>query len=95
MAFPAYPTTNGTATVRGLSALAIRADVDVDALADAVLKLENGEDISDDDRTVIETVLNELAPRVESEEPEPEDDDEKARQLLQLKKKKLQPVRGL
>ena len=95
VAFPAYPTTNGTATVRGLSALAIRADVDVDALADAVLKLENGEDISDDDRTVIETVLNELAPRVESEEPEQDEDEEKARQLLQLKKKKLQLLMGL
>src|SRR6056297_337557 len=95
VAFPAYPTTNGTATVRGLSALAIRADVDVDALADAVLKLENGEDISDGDRTVIETVLNELAPRVESEESG--DDDEKSRQLLELKKKKkkLQLLMGL
>ena len=95
VAFPAYPTTNGTATVRGLSALAQRADVDVDALADAVLKLENGEDISDDDRTVIETVLNELAPRVESEEPEQDEDEEKARQLLQLKKKKLQLLMGI
>ncbi len=95
VAFPAYPTTNGTATVRGLSALAMRADVDVDALADAVLKLENGEDISDDDRTVIETVLNELAPRVESEEPEVDEDEEKSRQLLELKKKKLQLLMGL
>jgi len=73
----------------------VRADVDVDALADAVLKLENGEDISDDDRTVIETVLNELAPRVESEEPAVDEDDEKSRQLLELKKKKLQLLMGL
>jgi len=93
VAFPAYPTTNGTATVRGLERVAQRAQVDVDALADAVLKIENGEDISDDDRNVIESVLAELAPK--SEAPAESDDEEKARQLLQLKKKKLQLLMGL
>ena len=93
VAFPAYPTTNGTATVRGLERVAQRAQVDVDALADAVLKIENGEDISDDDRNVIESVLAELAPK--SEAPAQSDDEEKARQLLQLKKKKLQLLMGL
>ena len=93
VAFPAYPTTNGTATVRGLEKVAQRAQVDVDALADAVLKIENGEDITDDDRTMIESVLAELAPK--HEEPAQSEDEEKARQLLQLKKKKLQLLMGL
>ncbi|AUV61415.1 prohead protease [Pontimonas phage phiPsal1] len=94
VAFPAYPTTDGTATVRGLARVAQRAQVDVDALADAVLKIENGEDISADDRVMIESVLNELAPAPEEAEPAVSEDEEKARQLLQLKKKKLQLLMG-
>jgi HK97 family phage prohead protease len=93
VAFPAYPTTDGTATVRGLDAVAERAEVDADALADAVLKIENGEEISAGDRELIETVLQELAP-VE-EDPAASEDEEKARQLLQLKKKKLQLLMGV
>lgn len=93
VAFPAYPTTNGTATVRGLAAVAVRAEIDPDALADAVLKIENGEEISSSDRDMIETVLNELVQS--DEEPAGSEDDEKARQLLQLKKKKLQLLMGI
>ena len=93
VAFPAYPTTNGTATVRGLAAVAVRAEIDPDALADAVLKIENGEEISAGDRDMIETVLNELVQT--DEEPAGSEDDEKARQLLQLKKKKLQLLMGI
>jgi hypothetical protein len=94
VAFPAYSTTDGTATVRGLANLARRADVDADALADAVLKIENGEEISSDDRVMIESVLNELAPEPEETDSAPSEDEEKARQLLQLKKKKLQLLMG-
>jgi len=93
VAFPAYPTTNGTATVRGLAAVAERAEVDADALADAVLKIENGEEISSGDRDMIESVLNELVKT--DEEPAQSEDEEKARQLLQLKKKKLQLLMGI
>jgi len=93
VAFPAYPTTDGTATVRGLDAVAQRAEVDADALADAVLKIENGEEITATDRDLIEAVLQELAP---TDEPEADsEDEEKARQLLQLKKKKLQLLMGI
>jgi len=94
VAFPAYSTTDGTATVRGLAGVAQRAEVDADALADAVLKIENGEEISSDDRVMIESVLNELAPEPEGAEPAKSEDEEKARQLLQLKKKKLQLLMG-
>jgi hypothetical protein len=89
VAFPAYPETAGTATVRGLDKIAKRADVDADALADALLKIENGEDITTDDRQLLEKVLSELAPEVV--EPEPD----KSLEMLALKKKKLQLLMGL
>jgi hypothetical protein len=90
-AMPAYESTNGTATVRGLDRLAIRSGVDADALADALVKLETGEEISDDDKTLLSTVIDTLSPKSEAEpeeEPsEPTEDDSKA--MLELKKKKL------
>ena len=82
--FPAYTSTNGTATMRGLDKIAHRANVDADALADALLKIENGEDISSDDRTLLQTVIDELAP-----EPEAPVKDNSL-EMLALKKKKLQ-----
>ena len=88
VAFPAYPATNGTATVRGLDKIAQRANVDADALADALLKIENGEDISSDDRTLLQTVIDELAPT-----PEPPVVDNSL-EMLALKKKKLQLLMG-
>jgi HK97 family phage prohead protease len=81
---PAYTATNGTATVRGLDKIAQRAQVDADALADALLKIENGEDISSDDRTLLQTVIDELAPTPEA----PVKDN--SLEMLALKKKKLQ-----
>jgi HK97 family phage prohead protease len=81
---PAYTGTNGTATVRGLDKIAERAQVDADALADALLKIENGEDISSDDRTLLQTVIDELAPAPEV----PVKDN--SLEMLALKKKKLQ-----
>jgi HK97 family phage prohead protease len=83
VAFPAYPETAGTATVRGLDKIAKRADVDADALADALLKMENGEDITSDDRQLLVKVLDELS-------PEPEVEDTLAKDMLALKKKKLE-----
>lgn len=85
VSFPAYPATNGTATVRGLERVCQRANVDADALADALLKMESGVDLTNDDRSVIESVLNELSPISETE-PEV---DESAQQILALKKAKL------
>jgi HK97 family phage prohead protease len=90
VAFPAYPETNGTATVRGLDKIAQRANVDADALADALLKIENGEDISSDDRTLLQTVINELAPEAEATEPAADN----SLEMLALKKKKLQVLMG-
>jgi uncharacterized protein len=89
VAFPAYPETNGTAKVRGLDKIAQRANVDADALADALLKIENGEDISSDDRNLLQTVINELAPEAEAE---PAADN--SMEMLALKKKKLALLMG-
>lgn len=88
VAFPAYEDTAGTATVRGLAAIAERASVDVDALADALLKLENGEDMTEDDTRILTEVLDTYAP--EKAEPEVDADAEKAKAMLALKKKKLE-----
>lgn len=87
VSFPAYPATNGTATVRGLEKVAQRAHVDADALADALLKMESGADLTSDDRMIVEQVLNELAPISETES-EPEVDNTAA-EILALKKAKL------
>ena len=82
VAFPAYPATNGTAIVRDLELVAKRASVDADSLADALLKMESGQDLSEADRTVVEAVLSELSPRVEETE-------DKSADILALKKAKL------
>jgi len=82
VAFPAYPATNGTAIVRDLELVAQRASVDADSLADALLKMESGQDLSEADRTVVEAVLSELSPRVEETE-------DKSADILALKKAKL------
>jgi HK97 family phage prohead protease len=85
---PAYSETNGTATVRGLDKVAERAHVDADALADALLKIENGEDITTDDRQLVDKVLAELSPAAEAP------DDTYSTEMLALKKKKLQLLMG-
>jgi HK97 family phage prohead protease len=80
--FPAYTATNGTASVRGLDKIAQRADVDADQLADALLKVEQGEEITTDDRNLLNKVIDTLSPVVDVE-PTPVDDG-----LLKLKKLK-------
>ena len=84
VSYPAYPDTTGTATVRGLDKIAKRADVDPDALADVLLKIENNEDITSDDRQLFITVLDALSPEPEVQEPNGD------LGMLALKKKKLE-----
>jgi HK97 family phage prohead protease len=90
VAFPAYTATAGTTAVRGLDKVALRAEVDADALADALFKVENGEDISADDRQLLTTVINELGPTIE---PVVEDFTGQHEKLA-LKKKKLDLLLG-
>ena len=89
VAFPAYAETAGTATVRALDKIAARANVDVDALADALLKLETGEDFTVDDRNLLNRVIEEITPGVDASE---EDKGDYA--MLSLKKKKLELLGG-
>lgn len=86
VAFPAYPSTNGTAQVRSLDKLATRAEVDADALAVAFDKLEAGDDITADERDLLATVIDKLAPQ---------DVEELNADLLALKKKKLEILKTL
>jgi uncharacterized protein len=90
VSFPAYPSTAGSTAVRGLDKVAQRAEVDADELADALLKIENGEDITPADRNLITTVLDKLGPAEETVEA-PEGDYD----MLALKKKKLDLLMGL
>jgi HK97 family phage prohead protease len=84
VAFPAYPSTNGTAQVRGLDKVAERNNIDADALADALLKIEDGQSISKDEAEMVSRVISDLSP---SEEVEQNQGD---LGMLALKKKKLE-----
>lgn len=83
VAFPAYSETE--ALVRSLDKAAARAQVDADELADAVLKLEEGADLSEQESELIKTVVDSLSPQVEVEEVE-----EETPSLLDLKRKQLE-----
>jgi hypothetical protein len=89
VAFPAYTATAGSTTVRGIDKVALRAGVDADVLADALLKIENGEDITAADRQLLASVIDELAPAEQVEQPKGDLD------MLALKKKKLELLMGL
>jgi HK97 family phage prohead protease len=84
VAFPAYPSTNGTAQVRGLDIVAERTGVDADTLADALLKIEDGQSITSEEAEIVSRVITDLAPTVEAT-PEPTGNLD----MLALKKKKL------
>ncbi len=84
VAFPAYPSTNGTAQVRGLDKVAERNNIDADALADALLKIEDGQTISKDEAEMVSRVINDLAPSEEVAQPNGD------LGMLALKKKKLE-----
>jgi HK97 family phage prohead protease len=85
VAFPAYQQTAGTATVRSYDAVATRAEVDADSLADAMLAVEDGKDLSLEQSELLSKVIQRLTPTVEAEEISPDD-----LILLELKKKKIE-----
>lgn len=86
VARPAYAATSGSASVRGLDAIALRADVDADALADALTKIEIGEQINEKDKALLSRVIDELSPETEPEQPA---DAEPTMAKLEMKKMKL------
>jgi hypothetical protein len=84
--FPAYASTE--AGVRGLDLVAQRASVDADQLADVMLKIEEGADLSTEQAELMKTVVDNLAPK--SEEATPVVDSTQDSSLLELKQKQLQ-----
>jgi hypothetical protein len=83
VAFPAYSSTAGTTSVRGLDKVAKRADVDPEALADAILKLEEGNELSEEEGRLLQQAI--VSSTAKPEEPQPIGD----MAMLELKKKKL------
>jgi len=86
VSFPAYSGTAGTTTMRGLDKVAHRANVNADELADALLKIEEGAELSSDEATMLAKVVDELRPAPVDVEPEVVGDFD----MLALKKKKLE-----
>ena len=86
VAFPAYSQTAGTATVRSFDGAAKRAEVDADELADAMLAIEDGKDLSLVQSELLSKVIQRLTPQ---EVSEAEDNSEELT-ALELKKKKFE-----
>lgn len=82
VSMPAYSQTE--AMMRSLDKAATRANVDADELADAVLKLEEGADLTESQAELIKTVVNSLSPTQVKEE-----NSEEQSSLLELKRKQL------
>ena len=87
VAFPAYAATAGTTMVRGLDSVARAVNVDADALADAVLKMESGANLSADEANMLSSVVDRLTEKEEASEDSVEQNDA---DMLALKKKKLE-----
>ena len=87
VAFPAYSGTAGLTSVRGLDAVATRAEVDADALADAIMKIEEGEQLTIEDNLILTKAINSLSAAQETTD---EEGTEEEKSMLELKKKKLQ-----
>jgi hypothetical protein len=83
--WPAYSSTE--ASVRGLDLVAQRASVDADQLADVLLKIEEGADLTSDQAQLMKTVVDQLAPR--SDEPTSDVVSTEETSLLAIKQKQL------
>jgi len=94
VAFPAYQATSGLANVRSLDKLATRAEVDAIALEAALTKLEAGEDLDNDARNLLTSVIDKLSPSAEFQ-PEPDPSVVGDLGLLALKKKKIEFISSL
>jgi HK97 family phage prohead protease len=88
VAFPAYSSTAGTTSVRGLDAVAERALLDVDALADAMMALEEGKDLTPEAADLLRAAISELAPSPTANTEVPAEDTGDL-SMLELKKLKL------
>lgn len=91
VAFPAYPGTAGLQSVRGLDKIAQRAEVDPDQLADAWIKVEEGQTLTEEEGRLLKQVVDALVPPAEEAEAVEAAPD---LSMLELKKKKLALLTG-
>jgi hypothetical protein len=94
VAFPAYPSTNGTAQVRSLEEITMAADLDYELVDLALTKLHAGQPISEDEKELVESLMDALMPGEDVPEPVVEDEvvepvEENSGDMLALKRKKL------
>ena len=92
VAFPAYPTTNGTAQVRSLEEITMAAELDLEMVTVALEKIASGEPISEVEKEMIETVMDQLVPAEDVAEEVPAEDmpmEENSGDMLALKRKKM------
>ena len=92
VAFPAYQATE--ANVRSYETLATRTEVDATDLAEAIMKLEDGEDLSDVEAALLKDVVEKLTPQQEVTEEEVVDEAAVEEELhtLELKRKQLELI---
>jgi HK97 family phage prohead protease len=94
VAFPAYPSTVGSAQVRSLEEITMAADLDYDLVDLALTKLHAGQPISEDEKELVESLMDALMPGEDVLEPVVEDEvvepvEENSGDMLALKRKKL------
>jgi len=92
VAFPAYPSTNLTAQVRSLEDVTMAAELDLEMVTVALEKIAAGEPISEVEKEMIETVMDQLVPAEDVAEEVPAEDmpmEENSGDMLALKRKKL------
>ena len=94
VSMPAYPGTAGHTNVRAIDKICERASVDPDALADAMLKIEQGQDLTEEEAGILSKVIDTLGPKAEEPEntEEVEANEELSAELLEIKKKKLETL---
>jgi uncharacterized protein len=95
VAFPAYAGTSGKTLVRGLDRFAERNSIDADALADAMLKLEEGNELTDTDANLLRGVIETLSPVAEQPEALEEETPAGDKEMLDLVKTKLKLMNGM
>jgi HK97 family phage prohead protease len=91
---PAYTATAGTASVRSFDKLALRSQVDEDTLSDVMLKLEEGQDLTEEEAAIISEAVNALTPKPEETVVQDESTIEEVEaNLLELKRKQLELIK--
>jgi HK97 family phage prohead protease len=96
VAFPAYPSTNGTAQVRSLEDIALAIELDLEMVTVALEKIAAGEPITEVEKEMVDSVMDALVPSEDVAEDAPVEDvadpvmtEQNGLDQLALKRKKL------